>query len=359
MRCLRMYAIVFCIVVLCDSGLIAQQPDSAEYSANPLFVSQETLSLTLEAPLDEVFRERGQESSYHDGVLTMEGSDSVPLVLNIRVKTRGKFRLQRSTCSFPPLRIDFRRQQVGGTLFEGQNRLKLVTHCRNGRSEYEQYVLKEYLAYRVLNVLTDLSFRVRLARITYIDTEEEQDTVTAYGFLIEDEDDVAARNGGEVLSAPQVPPLSYDQPQLALVEVFQYLVGNPDWDAFSKPPDAEDCCHNIKVIGSQGGPVYPIPYDFDFTGMVDARYATPDRSLNIETVRQRVFRGICRPQEDLNEALQVVAARQGEVYSLFNNQDDLELDELERSIEYLDEFFEILYDEGRVRGRMVRPCRRF
>lgn len=346
-------------MVVTSAVAFGQQPDSVPRPASALFSSHDLLYLTIEVPLGDVFRERGQESSYHDAVLRVGGDDGEVAEMEIGVKTRGKFRLQRSTCNFPPLRLNVRAQQAVNTIFEGEDKLKLVTHCRNGRSEYEQYVLKEYLAYRVFNLLTDLSFRVRLAHITYIDAKDDPDTTTAFGFLIEDEDAMAARNGWIVLDVPQVPPFAYDRMQLSLVEVFQYLVGNPDWDAFGRPPDEDYCCHNIKVIGDMAGPVFPIPYDFDFTGLVDARYATPDRSLNIQTVRQRVYRGVCRPREELDAAVQILAGRQAEIYSLINNQEGLEFDVLESTIEYLDEFFAIIGDADRVRRNMEGRCRSY
>ena len=102
----------------------------------------------------------------------------------------------------------------------------------------------------------------------------------------------------------------------------------------------------------------PIPYDFDFSGIVDTRYATPDVSLDIRRARQRQYRGICRPREEIDATLQVFQEKKEAIYSLYREQDGLEERTLERTIDYLDEFFEVIEDSGKVRGRIERDCRR-
>jgi hypothetical protein len=354
------------ILVLCGSliaviphNLPAQEPESAAAAeVSVLFTSADLLNLTINAPLRSIFREREQESEYHDATLSFGAPDGADVVLNIGLKTRGKFRLQRSTCGFPPLRLNIRTRQAENTVFAGQDKLKLVTHCQDGRPQNERHVLQEYLAYRIYNLLSDLSFRVRLARITYVDTEEDRDTLTRYAFLLEDEELMAQRVGWELLEPPMVQPEIYNQEQLNLVEVFQYLIGNTDWDAFQNAPDEDVCCHNVKVIGDIAGPVFPVPYDFDFSGIVDTRYATPHPSLDTRSVRQRVYRGICRPREEIDETLRVFQEQKEAIHSLYREQAGLEERTLERSIEYLEEFFEIIEDPGKVRSRIERDCRR-
>ena len=346
------------LVLFGFSAAVAQEPESAASALDVLFTSDELLTLTIEAPLKSIFRQRGQESDDHDATLRYTGADGAEIVLEIGLRTRGKFRLKRSTCNFPPLRLNIKTQQAENTVFAGQDKLKIVTHCQDGRSQYEQYVLQEYLVYRLYNLLSDLSFRVRLAHITYVDTDEDRDTLTRYAFLIEDEDMVAFRSGWDALAVPQVPPDVYDQDQLNLVEVFQYLIGNTDWDAFRNAPDEDACCHNVKVVGDMIGPVFPIPYDFDFSGIVDTRYATPDPSLDIRRVRQRVYRGICRPREEIDATLRVFQEHKEAIYSLYREQAGLEDRTLERTIEYLDDFYEIIEDPGKVRSRIERRCRR-
>ena len=326
-------------------------------AAQALFASNDPLTLTIEAPLKAIFKEREQTSSYHPGVIILQGSDGLSVSLDVQVKTRGKFRLNPRNCGFPPLRINFKKKQVENTVFAGQDKLKLVTHCQDKRADYEQYILLEHLAYRTYNLFTDLSYQVRLARITYVDSEDDREPLTKYAFFIEDDDDMASRNGWEALQVPVVPPFQYEQDQLNLAETFQFMVGNTDWAAFSSAPDETECCHNMTVIGNPAGPVFPVPYDFDWTGLVSARYAKPDPSLPIRSVRQRLYRGICRDGDQLDATLPAFQEQKQAIYALYQDQEGLEEKQVERAVKYLDEFYEIVGDPKKVKREMHDRCR--
>ncbi|MDH3290513.1 MAG: hypothetical protein OEO20_08240 [Gemmatimonadota bacterium] len=330
----------------------ATQPDPA-----PLFASPDLLEITIEAPLKSLLRDRDEDKESYDGTLRYFLSDGSPVTLDVSLRTRGRFRMKPSTCNFPPLRLNFKKSQAAETVFAGQDRLKLVTHCQDRRDEYEQYVLQEYLVYRTYNLLTDLSFRVRLARITYIDAERSRDPLVKYGFLIEDETAMATRNGWEVLEVRQVLPAQTKQDQLVLFEVFQFMMGNSDWDPFLTEPGSGACCHNAVIIGSMADSAIPVPYDFDWSGVISARYATPDPMLGIRNVRERRFWGICRPRAELDSIFPLFHEKREAIYELHRLQQGLDPKRLERTLEYYDEFYEIIGDPGKVRNDMERRCR--
>lgn len=321
--------------------------------ALPLFASTEPVELRLEAPFDRVFGERTQNSDYHPARIRVDDR-----ALAAEVKTRGKFRLRRATCDFPPLRLRLDSADAIGTIFEGQRALKLVTHCRTGRTEYEQYVLKEYLLYRTYASLTDLSFRARLARITYVDIDQAGDAVEAWAFFIEDDDAMAARNGWTVLRVPVVPPRLQDPEQLGLVDLFEYMIGNTDWNYFIAARDENECCHNARIIGSPQGPVFPVPYDFDFSGVVDARYAKPDERLPIRTVRDRYYMGLCRSPVDFQGTVARFRAREAEITRLWLTQPGLEPETRDAALAYLADFYELLSDPEKMVGEFRDTCRR-
>lgn len=355
---MRIVSVNVLAAFLLIAPLHAQNDTMTAGQPSPLFSWNDVLELTIEAPFETVFKERGQESTDHPALLRYRAADGSPDSVSIEVRTRGKFRLKRSTCNFPPIRVNFPRGDVENTIFDGQNHLKLVTHCQNGRDEYEQQVILEYLVYRILQVLTPRAALTRLAHITYVDTDDDDlDSITKYAFFIEDEQMMAARNGVSILEVPQVSPENYDQRQLILIDVFQYMIGNTDWDAYSKSEDQDRCCHNQWVIGDPAGPVYPVPYDFDWSGLVDRRYAKPDPSLRIRNVRQRLFRGVCRPREEIDAVLPLFIEKKAEIYDLFRNQPQLEEKYVEKSLEYLDDFYETITDPGKVESRMLRDCR--
>lgn len=350
------------LAVLAVVAPVAAQDDadtSGASAAAPLFASHDVLDLRLEGPLDRVFKERDPEDpEAYDAVLSWRDPDGVEETQEISLRTRGQFRLQRRTCEFPPLRVNFKKSAVEGTVFAGQDKLKLVTHCQDGREEYEQYLLQEYLIYRMYNLFTERSFRVRLVRMTYVDTEAKRDSITRHAFFIEDEDAMAVRNGYEVLEIPRVPPEQVSPWDLVQFELFQYLIGNTDFDPFTKEPDDESCCHNAVLIGSMLDLiVIPVPYDFDWSGVIAARYAKPAEILGIRSVRDRRFWGVCRPPEEWQAVFPLFEDRREAIYDLFRSQPDLDPERLEDSLEYFDEFYEIIGDPGRVRREIESQCR--
>jgi hypothetical protein len=338
-----------------SAGAQEQAPDSGRRAA-PLFVSQGILELRLEAPLTSVLRDRGSRNP-REATLSYEDPASGPVALPVTVRMYGNFRADPDNCDFPPLRMDLDSTQATQTAFAGLDKLRLVAHCRDGEPEYEQYVLREYLAYRIYNLLTEVSVRARLVHVTYVDTERRRATLTRYAFFVEDYNDTAARNGWQVLPVKNVAPTQYDQQQLSLFEVFQYLIANTDWAVVAGEPGADWCCHNAVPVGTWAGPVLPLPFDFDWSGIVNARYASPSSRLRIPSVRVRRFWGLCRPQDELEAVFPLFEDRREAIYDLFRNQDGLDSRYLRETLEYLDEFYAVLGDSEAVNKEMTRRCR--
>jgi hypothetical protein len=237
-----------------------------------------------------------------------------------------------------------------GTVFEGQDKLKLVTHCRD-RDSYEQNVLEEFLAYRIYNVLTEVSFQVQLVRITYVDSSEHDDPLTRLGFLIEDEDAMALRVDGTMLEVAAAPAEQFQQHQAGLMYVFQYSIGNTDWSMTH--------FHNVKVM-RVGMDYLPIPYDFDFSGLVDAPYAGPNQAIAhlLDNVRQRLFWGRCNPAIDYSVIFAHFIEHQETILGLARTQPWLDERNRRAATEYLEEFFSTLANERRADRSIVKACRR-
>jgi hypothetical protein len=302
-----------------------------------------------------VFAERQGERTYHAARLVYRSITGRRVALEIEVKILGRSRARSEVCVFTPLELRFDPVSVEGTIFAGQHELRMYTHCRPNR-EAEQRNLLEYLVYRTLNLLTDLSYRARLAHVTYIDTDRRRRALTRYAFFAEREGAMAARNGWQTLELPRVLPSQLEPNQLSVVEVFQYMVGNTDWSVLEGPTGTA-CCHNTQLIGRAGTPVIPVPYDFDATGVVDAPSATPDRALGIRSVRTRLYRGICRHAGYLDQTLDVFRLRKGAIYSLYREQEGLNQRRRQRALTYFDEFYATIDDPERLRRELSDRCR--
>ncbi len=315
-----------------------------------LFRDHEPLRLRIEADFHELQRDRDDENEERPGRLFIEGSADSATGYAIEIRTRGRFRLQSNVCRFPPLRLDLPRSEMDGTVFEGQDKLKLVTHCRDD-DRYEQNTIKEYLVYRIYNTLTDRSFQARLARIVYIDSSGDDDPVERWGFVIESEEALAERLGSSVLEeSPQgVPPGRIMAAEAARVDLFQYMVGNTDFSIYSS--------HNVVPFLPPGESVIPVPYDFDWTGLVDAPYAKPDPSLRLRNVRQRIFRGICRQPLDYSALYADFLARKDDITALVSEQPQLGESEREKVLKYLGDFWETLEDPRKASRSIEEACR--
>lgn len=332
-----------------QADAVATPAETASW-AQPLFASHDVLQLTLEAEdLKQLVHDVGENRVAHLATLTYLDSQSAPVSIALEVETRGHFRRDRRNCNFPPLRLEFPDSGTAQTLFAHQRDLKLVVHCQDGRDDYEQYVLQEYLIYRIYNLLTDRSFRVRLAQVTYRDRKGEREPLTKYGFLIEDHQLMAARNGCEILEV-QAHPLEFSPAETVRMALFQYMIGNTDWSI--------TYLHNVRLLMCENHEPVAVPYDFDWSGVIAARYAKPDPKLGIRTVRQRLFRGFCRSDDLYREAAGDFLRRKDAIYQLYREQADLEPKLLERTLEYFDEFYRTLNDPKRFQREILDECRK-
>jgi hypothetical protein len=337
-------------VLVATAGLTTLCPFAPVQGQGPavsrLFQAREPLTLRLETDLRALLRDRGNDPIEHPGILRY-GADGDSGSFALKLRTRGIFRLKQ--CAFPPLRLDLPRRQLDATPFAGQDKLKLVTHCRSDRA-YERNLLREYALYRVFNALTDSSFQVRLARVTYIDTTRA-DTLIRYGFLIEPEAELARRLGSEVVATDNVPDFRTNAPYMTLVAVFQYLIGNTDWSVWGR--------HNIAILREVEAPrrLLAVPYDFDFAGAVGAPYATPPPQIPIRSVRQRWYRGFCQPDSLLMGVLARFQGAKDSVYAAVRAVPDLPEGDVRDVLGYFDEFFRAIDNPGAVRREFVRGCR--
>jgi hypothetical protein len=329
------------IAILC---LCANSAHAA--SAESLFDSYDVLTVELRGPLTTTRRDT-EERNERSFVLDIDGQR-----LDVAVRVRGNSRAR--VCNFPPLRLKFSPNDTSGTAFVGQDELKLVTHCKDTRS-YEQNVLSEYAAYRILGMLSEVAFRVRLMRIRYVDTDKpDAAALIRYGFVVEPETELADRVGGAVLQLPHVVKGLLETEQAATVFVFQYLIGNTDWSLVNSI-DEEFCCHNVKLLGI-GELNYVVPYDFDLAGLVDARYAKPDPSIGTRSVRARRYRGYCVKGLPLEEVIAELVAQEGAIADVVGNLPGATDKDRRNRTKYLEKFFVEARDTDKLGKKFERRC---
>lgn len=318
--------------------------------APPLFATHDVLFLTIVADFRQLQRDRGEDRVEHPAWIFVTGPDGSSDSLAVQLRTRGHFRLQRRNCGFPPLRVNIRTSGATGTLFEGQGKLKLVVHCQDRRDRYEQYVLQEYLAYRVYNLLTPASFRVRLAQITYVDTGRNSSRRTKWAFFIEDEDRLLARIGATIVDEGEIEMHQdlLDYEQATMFAMFQYLIGNVDWSVSAR--------HNVFTVAYAGRQPIAIPFDFDWSGVVNASYASPPPNTPIRRVTDRLFVSPCRSEYDFQAVFSLLREKRQAIDDLYTTRSELEEGQRRRVRQYYDKFYETIDDARRVDRVFVRGC---
>jgi hypothetical protein len=343
----------------CQAAAGAQEvelPTPEEYAERaaaaeraPLFQSTDPLRITLRTDI-EWLRDERNDSVEVEGTATFVDLDGSVTERPVDVRARGNFRRAKRNCNFPPLRLDFPRGQMDGTVFEGQNQLKLVTPCQDGRDDYQRYIYDEYLAYRVYQILTPYSFRTRLVEITYEDIEGDYDTRTKIAFLIEEDEQMAERNRATYVELSQLHPARADGPQSVIGAMFNYMIGNTDWSAAF--------FHNFELIRTEGGRYVPVAYDFDFSGVVNARYATvpPLLADRIRRVRQRLYRGFCREELRQETVAELFNSRRQDIWDLYQGFELHEEDDVRDRLEYYEDFYEVINDPGKFEDEILDDC---
>jgi hypothetical protein len=343
-----------------DSGAAAQQGRKAKKDAPPrpaaLFASATPLEATLTLNVKRILGDRDttkHEHPYRPATLVYQDSAGHALTIPMEVRVRGIWRLQN--CQFPPLRLRIAKDKAAGTLFERERTPKLVTHCRNS-DEFEQYVLHEYAIYKMQALLTPVALNARLARLTYVDSASGKVAATRAGFFLEDEDNLARRLGGKVLTITGVPADQLDPYETLVMSLFQYMIGNTDWSV--------GALHNVHIVQEQikdsveGPRAYAIVYDWDWTGLVNTRYAVPSPRLRIRTVRDRLYRGVCPRPGDLERATALFNEKRAAILAVYDQVPGLSPGLIRDSRSYVEDFYRILNDPRVVRREIIGECGR-
>lgn len=344
------------LVSLSAAFVIFVSPAAAQ---TRLFSDNSELAVTIEAPLNTLVRTARNSTDPHPATFSFSPEIQAP-TFEIELSARGLSRRTRGICTFPPLRLNFAGDAVRRTFMAGQNRLKLVTRCRTGAT-YEQLVVLEYLAYRLNNEITPHSYRVRPLTVTYRDTEGRRREETQFNFVIEDVDDLARRNRVRAINvgSSEVRSSQLDPTAATRYALFQLMIGNLDWDMVSGP-DADDCCHNGALMAASAEArtsVIPTPYDFDASGFVNAPYAAPPDSIPVRNVRQRLYRGYCRFNDQVPSAIAHFQARREAINALIAGETRLTSTRRTQAQRYIDEFFDLIGDPARVQSQIIDRCR--
>lgn len=313
-----------------------------------LFDLEEPLYLTMEFDVKTFQRTRRKEK-YQPAKMTCIVNDTFQVTHPVRVKARGIYR--RDNCTVPPFWLNIRYSGIEADELKDIRKMKMVIRCRSAQ-QYSDYVLREYLVYRIYNLISPYSFKTRLVRLRFIDTGRKNKMTESWAFLIEPNDLLAARLMARVVKSNMLSMRTVNRDIMDQVAMFQYMIGNGDYSVTGR--------HNLKILAlSSTGPVgfIPVPYDFDYTGLVNTHYAIPGETLGIESVRERYFLGPCRSEMSHMATISGLEVFREKIFELINEFEFLDEDAKLDMTAYIGEFFFQASREKFIEREIATTCR--
>jgi hypothetical protein len=312
--------------------------------ADSLFLSDEIINIELKSDFSAIQKDRTGEAVYHDGELIYQSLDGKPVKLSVKVMARGHFRRDPVHCNFPPLFLNFKKNEVRNTIFENQNKIKLVTHCQT-----EEDLIEEYTIYKMYNQVTDLSMKVRLVKILYFDTSHDKRLFEKYSFFIEDKERVAERNDAFDTNR-FLTPFDLDGDNFKKLSFFQYMIGNRDWFITSRK--------NIDIMqpGDTTKAPCAVPYDFDFAGLINASYTKPADVPDEYLSNRRVYKGLCYTDKEMQDIFKFYRGLRPAFESIISNQKLIAQYRRKQILKYLDYFSGVINSKDLIKQEFLDKC---
>lgn len=337
---------LFTLIIVCLCNSISWTQDLRQHKDKESLLDHLTemasSTLDLEVDLDALFSDR-KYMNYKMAVASFNFGDEV-WTDSIYVKTRGVYR--NRLCDNPPLKLKYPKKALKRRGLKKQNELKVVYPCKE-KGEYQNYIYKEYLVYRMYNILTDKSLRVQLIDFTIKDALGKNEPIESIGFLIEHREEIIKRLKGVKSDKKCMKPSHLSNFDYSLFQVFQYFIGNTDW--------LIPTCKNSEVITLKDGLMIPIPYDFDFSGMVDTDYAVPQSAFGLKDIKERYFLGHKKKLKDLRPVFDLFQEKRAELTQLVKDFELLPKYERKSMIKYINSFYKILENPKKVKKEFVHP----
>jgi hypothetical protein len=336
------YFMLACLLAITVAAQTQSRIDSVQF-----FLDEKPLDVTLSTDIGNLISGKIKDE-YQNAIFTCKLPDSSTVSEVIRLNLRGHSR--REICKIPPMRLLFRN--ASSPRLSPLRTLKLVNSCRLGSGD-KQLLFKEYLIYKIYNILTDKSLRVRMLNITFEDSKGGKKPMIQNAFLVENIDAMAKRNKCKEMNGVKIDQETTDRQQMTLVALFEYMIGNTDWSVWNN--------HNIKLLFAKkdsASKPFPVAYDFDNSGFVNADYAIPDPMMGVESVTQRVYRGFPRSESELNDAIQVFNSKKDKIYEVVNNCEQLSSGVKKSVTNYLDDFYKTINNPSDVKYVFITNARK-
>ncbi len=287
-----------------------------------------------------------KDKNYQDANVRLVTQDDKSIAIAGKVRTRGNMRLQ--LCSMPPLKLKFDKRVLAAQSLNPLNELDIVQPCHEA-DQYYQLLLKEYLAYKLWELVSPFYFKVQLVKIHYLNPDSSEAHASSYAFLTENTEELVERHGGRRNKTAVISQNAVDKDPMLKVALFQFMIGNTDWFIQNR--------HNLEFVVIPGhNLLVPIPYDFDYSGLVNAQYAAHHESLKLSTVTSRYYQGWCFTEEEVNEALEVFRQQKAKILSMPYQIQGLTEKSADQARAFLSGFFEVIENPKKLDNQIIKHC---
>ena len=323
---------LFCLLGSSRPAVAQVETDEGSQNIFARLQQYPALHVVIETDLKQLRQEKA-ETNWQPAVFKVMDGKKVAFQQAVKVAARGNMR--RKTCDFPPVKIRFYEEKPENDSLADINELKLVVSCRNSEND-DQLVMRECFAYQLYNLFTDASFRVKAAKLEVKNPGRKKSMLSGAAFFIESEKEMATRLGGRPLKPRIISPKILDSTAYVRMCLFQFMIGNTDWGAYTR--------HNMKIVGINGRPPLAVPYDFDYSGLVNADYAVPSPDIPIPSVQYRYYLGLTQSAETYQQAFDEFLAKKAQIFALCDKSPGLDADSRLYMKDYLNSFYAILED---------------
>ena len=343
------YFLLFSLTISIPRSIAQNPKKKSQKKVSRLFKSQAILPIKMSYSNSEL-RKKTNDSTYIESIISYKEKE-VWKDVKVEIRARGNFR--REKCYFVPVKVKIKKSNAKGTVFKSQKKLKLVVPCLQSR-DMNDNVIKEFIAYKFYENISDLNFRTRLVDLSLSEKKRKRiKEHTVKGILIEDDKHVADRLRARIVKRA-IHPLEQDDLTSLRNAFFQFMIGNVDFSIAKS--------HNAKLFYIDKK-IYPIPYDFDMNGFIDPSYevlsSAPKNSFIIDKITERKFRGYKRKaflfekvrQEFLtNKSFYMNTLKEYE--TMFENKN-----EYSKAKNYIAEFFNILSNDTLYKRKIMNQMR--
>ena len=339
---------IFIIISLALLPIASYSSYNNNVAEDTLFSSSRSLELILQIDMQKILGNKSDDPKYSPALLIHKIDDEKVKIFNVKIRPRGNTR-RTNICEFPPLKINFEKKSTNNTIFEGQDKVKIVTHC-NESEEYQNFAMLEYLSYKTYNILTNFSYRVRIVNVVYQDIMHNYPDIRKSGFIIEDDDLLARRIGGKISDKRIWSPDSCERKAVDVFSLFQFMIGNTDWWIHTR--------HNVDLVSLNDDTLIPIPFDFDGAGIIDAPYAMPSPQLPIITVKERFFKSTCNTLDyyEYEETVKQFNYKKQMIMDMYDDAYFLDKKYKKRAIAYIEDFYDIINDPYKFSKYISQNC---